>query len=490
MMTNSIYKEIILSKTGKEIPILQNGRSIESKYDPEREAKQIIQTFSPDTRFFIITGIGSGILIQNIAETFPQAKIIAVEKSENELTFLSHLTAIKNLSQNKNILFYHSENLCQAIISNYIPALYGNIKIFENKAWINENSNIIDLLQKQIQSGLKKVSADFSVQAHFGKIWQKNILCNLKILPNNKQENNLQPVNSKTAAIIAAGPSLDNYINELKKGDYYIIATDTAYTILTKYGIKADAAVSLDGQYLSYNHFLGHVKNNSQTAFFFDLSSNPSAARNISDKARLSYFTSGHPLSEYAKQSQNLKLLKLYSGSGTVTISALDLAIQMGFSKIKVFGADFSYPDNKPYAKGSYLDTLYQLQSNRLNSTEKLFSKLMYRTPLISKNNNKSTEVLEGYRTSFEEYLTNTGAEFSNKDFVYNIEIKSHPAGLQTQSSKTFDYKAFIKQLKNDEKKEIILLPYIAWLRKNSEFSDNNYKELYNIARKTLDRYL
>ncbi|MCR5252464.1 MAG: DUF115 domain-containing protein [Treponema sp.] len=488
-MNNSIYNEIILSKSCSQIPVLQNGRTIESKYNPEREAEQIIQTFEQNTLFFILIGIGSGILLKKTAENFPKAKIIGVEKTQEDLEFLSKITTVSELSANKNIILSSINNLENCIIQNYVPALHGNIKIFENKAWLNENKDIKNELQTQIQTALKKVSADFSVQAHFGKIWQKNILTNLKLLSllNNKNQAS-QPDVNKTAAIIAAGPTLDDYIKELQNENYFIIATDTAYSILQKYNITADAAVSLDGQCVSYNHFLEcKTELSYKTNFYFDLSSNPSAVKKRTEAGnKVNYFVSGHPLSEYANVFSKNQFLKLYSGSGTVTITALDLALKMGFSKIKVFGADFSYPKHKPYAKGSYLDSLYQLAENRLNSTEKQFSKLMFRTELKPVKNAVTTTVLESYKESFEDYLKAQGCSFSKHNNVYEISVKKAAKQTPQIAASSFNFSSFIDSLKNEKKSEIYLLPYIAWLRKNSKFSDNKYEEFVKLARESL----
>ena len=117
----------------------------------------------------------------------------------------------------------------------------------------------------------------------------------------------------------------------------------------------------------------------------------------------------------------------------------------------------------------------------------------MFRTELIKKEEYISTPVLESYKDSFEEYLMASGCNFTKKNMVYDITL-AEATKRRTSTNKTeimgkSFYKNFINQLKNDEKNEIILLPYIAWLRKNLKFSDNTYKELVMLARKSLERY-
>ena len=62
-----------------------------------------------------------------------------------------------------------------------------------------------------VQEKIDSLSADFSVQSHFGKIWQRNILVNTRFLDGTFPDR-INP--EKTAAIVAAGPSLDRSIEK------------------------------------------------------------------------------------------------------------------------------------------------------------------------------------------------------------------------------------------------------------------------------------
>mgnify|MGYP003501780078 CR=1 FL=1 len=100
--------------------------------------------------------------------------------------------------------------------------------------------------------------------------------------------------------------------------------------------------------------------------------------------ATIGFFKSMHPLLNFIQN--NFKILS--SGTGTITMSALDLAVQLGFKNIEILGADFGYINGKSYAKGTYLDTLYQKSSNKIEPSELIFDKLLFRTNLI-KNESK-----------------------------------------------------------------------------------------------------
>ena len=129
--------------------------------------------------------------------------------------------------------------------------------------------------------------------------------------------------------------------------------------------IVPDAVVSIDGQNISYAHFLHQAQKN-KTVFAFDLCANSIPAKKISvQKNKILFFESGHPLSVLASRFNGTNFIHLNSGSGTVTIAATDLVFFLGFEKIEFFGADFAYLNGKPYAKGTYLDDIFYKKQNK-----------------------------------------------------------------------------------------------------------------------------
>lgn len=484
-MIDSIYEKLELSKTGIELPVLKNGRTIESKYNPEREADNIISTLN-NYNFFLVLGIGSGTFIKKLSEKFPNAKVICVERTKQDLHFISHLQNINLLQSNENIIFTDVQEVSQTILNNYLPAKFGDLKIIELKAWTNENQDIFNELKQNIEHAIRLLSADYSVQSHFGKIWQTNIINNLKILSTMKQQS-FSIDNKKKAVVVAAGPTLDKTINILKKADYFIISTDTAFSSLIKNGINVDAVISIDGQNISHNHFLH--KCNPNTLFFFDLCSNFSAVKSVYEKENnVIFFKSGHPLSALAEQFTNENFIQLFTGSGTVTIAALDFAYKLGFTDIQVLGADFSYSNGKAYTKGTYFDSIYNTETNKIQSSETNYDKLMYRTPLICNDNKKySTEVLNAYKYSFEQYAKDNKMQISKSDDVYLIKCANDNRIIP--QNPVFNFDNFIKNVSklSETQIEIPLLPYIAWLRKNNQ--DEKYSDLLKLAYSTMLSY-
>ncbi len=507
MSSDSIYKIIEEAKNGSKIPVFQSGRTMESRYNPERDAEKLCSEIQKGS-FFVVSGLGSGIFVQKLSEKFPQAKIIALEKNISDINFLEELASVKSLLQNQNVILCSQEDLFLKLTENYLPAKYGDLQIIEQRGWVNENQTAALTIKEIIKKAVAIISADYSVQSHFGRLWTHNILSNLQLIAETyKAASSLDIIKKEAAAgkeaiIVAAGPSLDRQIKRLReekeKNNAFIIATDTAWSSLWANNIDSDAVVSIDGQSVSYNHFLHHNKKNSgqndfsKPFFFFDFCSNNSAARHIIEEgANTVFFTSGHPLSRAIKNFSNNAIPFLFSGSGTVTITAADLAIKAGFKKIKIIGADFSYSCGKAYTKGTYLDSLYNMNSKKTKSGELAFSSLMYRSSLKSLNKNQqTTEVLEAYKSSLESFIDNSGYTFKHEADLYELWPTS-VSRSENANSRDFNYepekvnaKAFYQALTKSEPEEIesLLLPYIAYLRHQKTCKVTDYNELLKLA--------
>lgn len=478
----AIYTDIIFSKNGEKIPA-KDRISFHSKYAPEKEAENFANEFN-SKGFFIVIGLCGGYHIQKLHEKFSSSKIVAVENSKDDIQFLSQIECVKNLEKEKNIFITDLENLEKNILENYLPALDGNLFVESLRSYKNVFPETVEKAQQIIKSAVRLVSADFSVQKHFGKIWQHNILENLSLAEKCADFSSFTKDfdTSKTAAIIAAGPSLNKTAAELKENrrKYFIISTDTAYNSLKRNNLTADVVVSVDGQMISHSHFIS--KPDEKTKFVFDLCASSSAIRKIlKSKNEVLLSESGHPLTNYASHYDGKNhFVHLETGSGTVTIAAANFAAAAGFEKIKLFGADFSYIDGLPYAKGTYLDTNFRQNETRISNAESKFVNLLFRTQIIKISKTRfTTEVLNSYKTSMEDFFKSHGI-IKIKENEYKTEKKCR---LNLGNEK-FDFQDFkkkfifeLKKIKISDKKIntsspifATLLPLCASLGEDSSF--------------------
>lgn len=500
-----IYKEFIASKNRFSVPLYSDGTPSGSKYDPVREANSFGDGTAKTTGFFVIAGIAGGFHIASLLEKFPEARIVCIEADRESLEFCIENEFIKKLDQ-RRLIFCTADDFIEAVVSNYIPSVYGDFSFLYLRTWADKNRNLLENIYGKIQKCLKDISADYSVQCHFGKIWQRNILLNLKLLSENNGKASFNVTTGdlqKTVAVIAAGPSLDCSINELKadRDRYFIFSTDTAYRTLLKQDVVPDAVVSIDGQSISSSHFYSCSKD---TQFVFDLCASHSAVRKvISGGSNFFFVNTGHPLC--LKASEFLDFAKVSSGSGTVTIAACDFALKCGFTKLKLFGSDFCYSSGKPYTKGTYLDDSYYGSSGILSPADNSFTHLMFRTETKEFVKEKytygslkspfTTEILDSYRNTLNEWLCMKGASFENDCFVFEKEC-----GKIQLTQKNFKYKEYIDSLLesinsytkvgDDISKIYPFLPYFAY--EKSKISNNQNLNVFDFLKleyKTILRY-
>ena len=490
-----LYKEIITAKNGAPVPVFKDGKPMHSRYAPEKEAETFAAGIS-ECGFFLIAGLGGAFHIEALQKRFPDSKIAVIEQSCADIDFLEkNISAVKKLRAQRGILITPYEMTERLLLENYLPARDGTFAFIEYRSWALQNRGIIEDIKRVIENTLKKIAADFSVQANFGKIWQRNIILNLKSMQ--KVASPSFPLN-KTALVVAAGPSLDAKIDAIrqKRDALYLIATDTAYSALKKYGIFPDAVCSLDGQHISHAHFM--AKANRKTLFVFDVCGNTAAVKKAEEAgAPLLFSSSGHPLASYAAGTQRtFRLHSFGNGAGTVTIMAADFALYAGFPKIFVVGADFSYRNGKAYARGTYLDEIYASVQNRLCGIEEQFCRLQFRAPLIQHGDVATTEILESYRNDFEYWMKRNGLTWKKTDDLYCLSRRSkQPETIKTEP---FDFETFTEKLKKDAadffsgktagtNAEIVSLPYAAFCKKNGKTA--SFKNCVKLALERILQY-
>lgn len=494
---NRIYSATALSKTNVPVPILQSGRPAGSLYNPQKEAVQFVQQASC-ADMFLVLGVGAGYHITQLAQKFPNAKILAADYSEEDITFLQKtMPEISLIEKKQNITLFPQKKLEHILLQQYLPAIFPVFSVLELRSWCNEIPEETESILQRIRTVLDIISADFATQSHFGKIWQHNILKNLSFV--RKSREIIIPT-EKTAVIVAAGPSLDRTCGYITKNrsTVYVIATDTAYKSLRHRKIFCNAVISIDGQAVSKNHFSG--KNDPETLMIFDIAANCSTVRKAEENGNTVLFsTTNHPLALFAENINEAQtFLKLDAGNGTVTSAAIDFAAQAGFRDIIVLGADFGYINGKSYTSGTYFDDIFSEEQNRLRTLEKLYDELLFRSPLKKITPEKATtQLLDSYRRSFEQWIERAHFSVSYKDEIYVLQRNAYET--EQNAAKLFqraiDLRRFKQtavqkaaELREDnwyDRTSILqtaLLPFIAYARKSKDLKNCPYKQLLNLA--------
>lgn len=486
-MSGVPYSGLKEARDGSEVPVC-GTLSLHSSYNPVREAEQFARQFDSNTDFFIIQGLAGGYHIEALTKQFPAATIVAIECTDSAIDYLSAIPCVQRLTQNPSVCITDIDSASDVLKRIFQPVKYRHLQIAGLRAWEELFPNDAARLTRVIKEALSDISADFSVQSHFGGLWQRNIFSNLKLVAKAQKQNRYQydfsAPKGKTAAIIAAGPSLDSTAKILKSNreSFFIIATDTAYSALLARGITSDACISIDAQQISHTHFFETHK---ETLFIFDICANPAAVRRIFESGlRFTCVETGHPLSRLAATCGSFPCFHhLETGNGTVTVAAAACAKAAGFTDIACFGADFAYLNGKPYTAGCYLDVLYNSKSVKTETAEAQFSRLMFRTEVTKTENGITTPVLTSYKEGLEVFMAGNGFTKGKANYA---ETQKHVSVWKSASvskgihGSPFNLTQFLSEALREEN-EVLLLPYAAWLgRKRPELK---YKEILMLAK-------
>jgi hypothetical protein len=406
------------ARSGEIVPALLDragaAHPLHSMVDPRREGERLVSTLRRDEGFLVFLGLGAAYAAEAALGRPGVSRVLTIEYDINgvaELFCSRECIAILGDPRFTLLVDPSPGDIEAAVLEQYRPALAGGIRTFPLRARTEQDAARFGGAAAAIQRSIEKVSADYSVQAHFGGRWFANIIRNLAAAE--AQNRSAAPV--REAAICAAGPSLDEQIPLLaalrsRGRETCIISADTALPALLKNGIEPDAVVSIDCQHISYYHFIGAFPRH--IPLFLDIASPPLLA----GLSRFPFFFSGgHPLAIYI--SQNWRPLPLIDTSGgNVTYACLSLAEQLGANRVTVYGADFSYPGGRVYARGTYIYPFFEKQQNRFASLEALFSGFLYRGTFLPPEDGGGagyyeTAALRFYRKRFEEKARSMDAE-------------------------------------------------------------------------------
>ena len=516
MSNKTSYIEQISAKNGMKTSVFSDGKTFYSKYNPIQDSENFtLNSAFENSDFLCIGGLGNGYHIEALHKKFPQKKILVLEDtSESILSLFEQNETLKDFIEKNDIKLTTFENLENDIILNYIPVLHKNFCFVAVRSWENFHENEKNAIREKIQKALKAVSDDYSVQCRFGKIWQKNIYANFALF--NKSivfnENLFEKKKKKYTAIIAAGPTLDDDIKNLREfsQNFTIISTDTAFPVLIENKIIPDFVVSIDAQIFSHEHFIIDWEDfnealQKKTVFILDLCCDDNITKKIlSKKCNTMFFTSGHPLSEELckkiEEQTGKKTLSLKNGRGTVTSTCFSFAKKMKFENIVFFGADFSYSKGKSYCKSTYLEKKWLNNSQKICNLETENVKLMFRGEVLKKENLITTPLLDEYCKSQSDMIKEDAIKYdtdvlcASKNVnrmnlpVLNYDILTKNTKYDIKSDIKYDKNYDIKYDKNyDNVSEAAFLPYKAAMHslKNANISRFSHLKRFTLLDKS-----
>ncbi|MDR0539862.1 MAG: DUF115 domain-containing protein [Spirochaetaceae bacterium] len=394
------------SREGKPLPAWVDAQgcahTLHSLASPEKEAYRLVSTIK-GAGFVILLGLGAGYYAEAALCSPGIEQLLVIDFDINAIAELfCYHEYIKIFNDERfNILIDPSpEEVRQKILGLYQPALHGGLSVLPLRPRVDFDHAHFVPLAETIKTLVESIAEDYSVQSCFGRRWFSNIIHNCIL---SESKNNILPPIS-TAAICAAGPSLDEQIPVIKheRNTSFLIATDTSLPALLSADIVPDAIISIDCQHISYYHFIGNTVQS--IPLFLDLASPPLIAGRSS---KIFFFSGGHPLTNYISACYR-KFPVLDTSGANVTYAGVTLAEKLGARRIRIFGADFAYPHGAAYSRGAYFYPFFLRRQTRLAPAESMLNSFLYKSPSLRRIENEytwyyETKSLMHYRRRLEE---------------------------------------------------------------------------------------
>ncbi|WP_258022812.1 motility associated factor glycosyltransferase family protein [Brevibacillus formosus] len=419
------------------VSVMNNiGRGyIHSKYNPNKEAERFVETLEDiGERHVLFFGVGLGYHIDYLLQKHPKMTFSIYEPNVN--VFYQFITR-RNLDKwspkksLKNVMVETSNDDCRQYLSSftsfldqevYIVILPSYERLFpeQTKLFIETFRNVVFRKTDYVVSG--KI---------FAKRMATNGIFNIpKIVASpNLLEGHNGIFKNKPAILVAAGPSLNDEYDNLKKikenGLAYIFSVGSSINALLANGITPDAAFSYDGSVMNSKVFQNIIDNEidhiplifGSTIGFETLQKYPGKVANfiVSDDYIIDTFLK-------RKDGGTYTYINRFSSISTLTLQVL---LNVGFSPVILVGQNFGYRADQYYAKGiDYINSdLVEEQKKTAVSTIDVYGNEIFssRNHMAMKNEMESL-----IQQSGETNIINTtlgGAKIEGTDFIPMIEV-------------------------------------------------------------------
>ncbi len=404
---------LLTARNGDPVPaIVHDGHlhALHSQMDPRREAERLTGGFVPEG-YCVCFGLGAGYHLHHLLEAQSLSSVLVIESDVSLVRSAMEVIDYRLLFLDPRVRLLIDptpETLRRHLLATFLPAVTGGLNTFTLRSRATLCSGVFQEMAAVLREAIGEIADDYTVQCYFGKRWFSNIVANLPLA----EQDTVTLGPTRTAWVVAAGPSLEDQIEELpgkRDATTMVISTDTALRALLAVGITPDIVVSIDCQHVSYHHFLGGYP--AATPLVLDLASPPGIARRAERRV---FFSSGHPFSRYINDKLRPYPLLDTSG-GNVTHAAVSLADALGARDIYLVGADYSYPDGKTYARGTYLYPYFSAQASRVRPLESRFVAFLLRSDSVRRERSESgmlytTKPLSGYKERLERLVAGLGA--------------------------------------------------------------------------------
>lgn len=297
-------------------------------------------------KVIMMFGFGNGFFVKSILDKMEEDGVLVIYEPSFSifLYVMEHYDLMDILKDPKLYLIIEevNEDECKNVLAKTI-----NINNYENNLMVTHPiydkiyEKELMYFTKKVHSSLKSKQLNFNYYAKLGQLSCENILNNLLYLKSDYILDDLFETTSKDipVIIVAAGPSLEKNIDELKraKGHAIIIAVTRALDMLYEHNIEPDFLSIVDPQEILEEFSYGGE------AITFPIFCQFSSSHGmLKHHSGIKIFCGDSEFVNLLLEKINKRIKNIYTG-GSVATFAFELAIELGFKNIILVGQDLAY---------------------------------------------------------------------------------------------------------------------------------------------------
>ena len=403
------------------------GVWVYSRHDPAREARRLVERELPaTTEVCVFESFGLGYHVEAFLEYCETGRAVVVEPD---------ITWFRSALESRDLTALFASKRVQFLIespSGLLQAVLGearNVQLLRVRSLAGKDSVYFEQVADEMQAFFARKDINANTLARFGHRWVRNLIRNIRILPEARGVNELAGAfRGIQALLLAAGPSLNELLPQihLLRERFLIIAVDTSYRAAIAAGVTPDFLVVVDPQYWNARHLDGHSLESTI------LVSESSTYPGVFHRGLGSLFFCGSlfPLGEYLERVTGEKG-KLGAG-GSVSTTTWDFARTLGCSPLLCTGLDLGFPRLATHFHGGFFEERMHTLSDRTNTAASMsYHLLRDASPYPIENNAGGTTLTDRrlviYKWWFEGQLKIHPSSNTLNLSQYGVKIEGMP---------------------------------------------------------------
>lgn len=359
------------ARNGELVPVMSGSEGdiwLHSRYSPANEASRAVKDVAP-SQLLAVAGLGNGAHVRALLESCRPHSVIVVSEPPDVLARILSEIEFETILSDERVRIVTAEEATYELRAAFIPLITGGLGSVILRGIDRALPELSEACNRAVKEVADLLSGDITAQTRYGLLWMRNLILNFPTAAS--RDFSLELPSRLTIA--GAGPGLESWIDDGRTGEP-ILATDTAAPALEAHGVRPVAIVSVDPAVYSYHHLLCGAR--TDVPWMVDVAACPIIWRTVETAVPIA---GEHPLLRLLR-GDNALPWPAFRGSD-VTQAAISVSQALGAAQIATAGADYAYPYEKSYVRGSYVDTLFEQRATRLSGAITLEYQFCYRSP-------------------------------------------------------------------------------------------------------------